>query len=75
MIKNTAPKPTSKPQIFADCKLNTVFYRVYCGYIELFDNDGAYRFTAEEWEDREHVDHTVSQFYGFDDYYTTRYPK
>lgn len=77
MIKNTAPKPTGKPQIFADCKVNTVFYRIHLGHVELFDLDddeAAYMFTYEEWEDRERVDHAVSQFYGFEDYYRRRYP-
>lgn len=74
MIKNTAPRPTRKPQVYAYNNLNTVSYKLVGEWIGLSDLSGEeLRFSPEEWKDRERVDHAVSEFYGFDGYYTEKY--
>ena len=74
MIRNTAPKPKSKPQVYVFNNQNTISYSLSGGWIHLFDLYGdSFRFDLEEWQDREHVDHTVSQFHGFHHYYMDKY--
>lgn len=74
MKTNNHPKPTSKKQIYADCKTNTAFYRLSNGFVELSDLAGdSYRYTPEEWQDVQKVDHGVSQFDGFETYYLERH--
>jgi hypothetical protein len=66
-----------KNNIIAQNKVNVVSFRRAGEYIEVFDLDekenGPIRMSVDEFNDPQYLAHTVSEFYGFETYFTDRY--
>lgn len=63
-----------KTIILADCKTNTVSAtQLSNGYVKIFDLSGeGFYLTLEEYRDREHVNHIISMFDGFNHFFDHR---